>query len=160
MMPADLRALADRVDTILDLLRPIAAKANARESWSIEGDDSTYSTDYGSAWCDQCIYEIIDQLNLYTPSGAYEERGNDPSWPEDHCMHCAECGHLLEYSLTAEGAAHELEHYVENPPAATPEEAYHVVEMLDGLEHLDAQDLLLAIRIGLAILEALGVTTP
>lgn len=115
---------------LLAALRHFAA--TPRDGFWIDGPEGAHETRYGADWCAECVDEAVGRMNIYTPAGEYEAVANDASWPVDSCKHCAECGHVLEYSLTDSGVNDEIAHFVENPSRGTPEESYHVLEVLNA----------------------------
>ena len=137
-----LRAARAKIDDLLVKIRPLAAKAVVRDPYWIDGDNGIHETKYGSRWCDACVDEVVDRLNLYTPRGAFEATGGDASVEEDHCQHCAECAVILSYCLTDYGASQEADHFEEFTPTASVDDAYHVEQFLDAAKFSDDLSLL------------------
>lgn len=58
----------------------------------------------------------------------------DGGWSgeSDSCVHCEKCGCLLEYTLTDNGAAYEIEHFssIRFRRPLTRDDAYHIARML------------------------------
>ena len=65
----------------------------------------------------------------------------DGGWGQDSndcCVHCADCGCLLTYSLTNHGCKSELDHFdIHGFNVYSDDEAYHLMEVLECYEEYE-----------------------
>ena len=83
--------------------------------------------DQGPSYCRDCAQKKVN-------SGEAEFVDGGWSQDSDTCVHCEDCGKLLDYALTEYGVAYELEHFQSSQPAVpmSAEDAYHLARLFDG----------------------------
>lgn len=126
------------ISDLLTALRPIAAQASTKSQHWIGGSDNEAEN-----YCRDCAEAKIAQLRVAKPDGEFFIDGGWEAHEADHCVHCATCGVLLDYSLTDYGVSTELDHYtrhMKRKGPLPPEDAYHIVAALEQVEWSDDKD--------------------
>ena len=85
--------------------------------------------DEAESLCYKCIHKLLPIAKIgHHFGGGYCN-------PSDGCVHCVECGVLLQYELTDYGLENELSHWEDCPPDknSNGDEYYHLARIAGGV---------------------------
>lgn len=84
--------------------------------------------DQGPSYCPDCADKHVQAGRASFVDGGW------PSSGEDGCIHCYDCGCILDYSLTPSGVSEELFHFasVRFRGRLSKERAFHIARLLDA----------------------------
>lgn len=119
----------------------------------LSGDGDDQSLDY----CRSCA-----ETKVAEGSGDDISSSCGPYYGADSCLHCEDCGCVLDYTLSRHGALSELDHFEVSPPSAPlkHDTAFHLARMVEAVECVDDGDAILAImKIGQSALELINADT-
>lgn len=113
----DARQMADALDRYAGLDVP--------PPYWLSGVDALASFLY----CRSCVEKVAAEYAHAGVDGGY---GGE----SDSCRHCENCGRLLDYTLTDDGAGEEIAHFrtVTFTKPLSFDEAYHVARLLEAAE--------------------------
>ncbi len=112
--------------SLLALLFDEYAALNPEPGWWLDFEDGGA----GHVCCLRCIKKRDAGREKYSGCGSSSE--------EDGCLHCGDCGKLLDYTLTDYGAESELEHFrkvkFRRSKPLDRETAYHLARLIAAKE--------------------------
>ena len=104
------QTLDERVNAVLNWLRPLAAPVAAEAEFARWISARHADTEQSESWCTACATAEVERLNSTHPEHEYLVDGGWGS-ETDTPRYCCKCGKTLSDHLTSYGIKYEVDHY-------------------------------------------------